>query len=102
MFLLCFLHDHISFSYFHSSKKHVLYNVFLTFMLLLPFSASYNSFYNFFFYVSNTLIFCYPLSFVGHGLYGFDKKFTMLLPCFTGYEPCLLKKKYHILRVCSR
>jgi hypothetical protein len=35
------------------------------------------------------LIFCYPLSFVKHGLYGFDKVFTMLLPCFRGFETCL-------------
>ncbi len=35
------------------------------------------------------LIFCYPLSFVRHGLYGCDKVFTMLLTCFRGFETCL-------------
>jgi hypothetical protein len=46
------------------------------------------SLYIFFFYVSNTLIFCYLLSFMRHGLYGFDKEFTMLLPCFRGFKTC--------------
>jgi hypothetical protein len=88
MFLTCFLHESINFSYFHSSKKHVLYHVSLTFMSLFPFSTLYNKFLQFFFYVSNIIIFC--SSFMRHGLYGFDKRFTMLLPCFRGFETCLL------------
>jgi hypothetical protein len=48
------------------------------------------SFNNFFFYASNIPIFVYMLSFVRHGLYCFDKVFTMLLPCFRDFETCLI------------
>jgi hypothetical protein len=54
------------------------------------FKLCITSFYNFFFYVSNILIFCYPSSFMKHDLYCFDKNFTMLLPCFRGFETRLL------------
>jgi hypothetical protein len=87
MFLSCFLHESISFFLFPFLQKHVLYHVSLTFMSLLLFSASYNKFLQFFFYVSNIIILCYSSSFVRHGLYGFDKVFTML-PCFETFKTC--------------
>ncbi len=95
MFLTClchvFLQVFISFSNLFSFGKHILYHV--MFMALFLFQLHVTSFYNFIFYVSNILIFCYPSNFVRHGLYGFDKKLTMLLPCFKGFETYLLKKK---------
>ncbi len=51
------------------------------------FQLCITSFYNFFFCVSKILIFYYSSSFVKHGLYGFDKVFTML-PCFRGFKTC--------------
>ncbi len=60
------------------------------------------SLYNFFFYVSNILIFGYMLSFMSHCLCCFDKVFTMLLPCFKGFKTCLIKFLFHIIGICSR
>jgi hypothetical protein len=54
IFFTCYYHVsymllfYLSFSYFSSSRKQVLYHVSSTFMLLLPFLALYNKFLQFF------------------------------------------------------
>ncbi len=89
---------------------HVLYKFLSNFPICVPsenklyimsclwryflFQLHITSFYNFISYVSNTLIFCYLSSFMRHDSYGFDRKFTMLLPCFRSFETCLLERKF--------
>jgi hypothetical protein len=74
--------------------KQILYHV--IFMALFRFPASYNKFLQFFLLCFQYFNFFYPLNFMRHGLYGFDKKITWLLPCFRGFETCLLLF-FHIL-----
>ncbi len=87
---ICFLHVSIMFFVtFHTCFLQVFYMFLKVFVMFFKGSFCITSFYNFFFYVSNNIMFCNLSSFVRHGLLCFDKVFTMLLPCFKGFKTCL-------------
>jgi hypothetical protein len=103
---------------FLSCFCHVFYKLLLNFPIYFPFPNIFyimsclwcyfffqlhiTSFYSFIIYISNTLIFCYPLSFVTHGLYGFDKKKYHVITMFQKFQNLFIKFFFHIPRTCSR